>query len=69
MKKSKDNMTGYAFIKFSDETLEVALTREKHVIDGRDCTLKFAEKRGGNMGGNIGGNIGGKIGGNVGGNR
>ena len=45
MKKSKDNMTGYAFIKFSDKEVEKALRRQKHMIDGRECTLKIPDSR------------------------
>jgi len=29
------------------------LTKEKHLIEGRESTLKFADKRGGNMGGMV----------------
>jgi len=45
MKKSKDNMTGYAFVKFSDKEVEKALRRQKHMIDGRECTLKIPDSR------------------------
>ena len=45
MKKSKDNMTGYAFIKFTDKEVEKALRRQKHMIDGRECTLKIPDSR------------------------
>jgi len=45
MKKSKDNMTGYAFIKFSDKDVEKDLRRQKHMIDGRECTLKIPDSR------------------------
>merc|ERR1712088_19417 len=41
----KDNMTGYAFVKFSDKEVEKALRRQKHMIDGRECTLKIPDSR------------------------
>ena len=31
----------------------MALTKEKHLIEGRERTLKFADKRGDNMGGMV----------------
>jgi len=45
MKKSKDQQTGYAFIRFQQKDLEVKMRRQKHIIDGRDCTLKIPDSR------------------------
>ena len=45
MKKSKDQQTGYAFIRFNQKELEVKMRRQKHIIDGRDCTLKIPDSR------------------------
>ena len=45
MKKSKDQQTGYAFIRFHQKDLETKMRRQKHIIDGRDCTLKIPDSR------------------------
>jgi len=45
VKRSKDNQTGYAFIKFDDKETERQLRRQKHHIDGRECTLKIPDSR------------------------
>jgi len=45
MKKSKDQQTGYAFIRFHEKGLETTMRRQKHIIDGRDCTLKIPDSR------------------------
>ena len=45
MKRSKDSMTGYAFVKFADKETEKTLRRQKHVIEGRECTLKIPDSR------------------------
>lgn len=45
LKKSKDLMTSYAFVKFSDKETERTLRRQKHMIDGRECTLKIPDSR------------------------
>lgn len=45
MKKSKDQQTGYAFIKFIEKDTEIKLRRQKHVIDDRECTLKIPDSR------------------------
>ena len=45
MKKSKDSMTSYAFVKFDDKEVERTLRRQKHMIDGRECTLKIPDSR------------------------
>ena len=40
VKKSKDNMSSFAFVKFTDKEVGKALCREKHLIDGKECTLR-----------------------------
>jgi len=45
MKKSKDGQTGYAFVKFGEKEKEKSLRRQKHTIDGRECTLKIPDSR------------------------
>ena len=45
MKKSKDSMTSYAFVKFDDKEVERTLRRQKHMIDGRECTLKIPDSQ------------------------
>ena len=54
MRTSRDNRTNYALIKFKDEKVAMALTKEQHLIDGRKCELKFDNRRRGYMGGYMG---------------
>ena len=35
----------YAFVKFGEKEKEQSLRRQKHTIDGRECTLKIPDSR------------------------
>ena len=39
------NWPGYAFVKFCDKDVEKQLRRQKHMIDGRECTLKIPDSQ------------------------
>ena len=42
MKKSKDANVGYAFIRFEDKEVERMMVKEKHIIEGKQVSLKHA---------------------------